>query len=1206
MATAQSRTDSGSPHEVVAKGREVQLAANSYIGAEGKLGGWKMPIVTSTDTADAFIARWQKSSGAERANFQMFAIELCGVLGVTPPEPSRGEDAELNDYCFERSVHFKGTDGTTSPGRIDLYKRSAFVMEAKQSREKGRPKEIKLAGQPDLLVPNYSPRGERSANRAWDQLMISARHQAQEYARALPVEHGWPPFVLVCDVGHCIEVYADFSGQGKNYAQFPDRQGFRIYLSDLREEAVRRWLKLLWENPTALDPARQSAKVTREIAARLAEVSKGLEGRGHNAEDVALFLMRCLFTMFAEDVGLLPKESFKELLAKCASEPKKFAPMVEQLWKAMDKGDFAFAIEQTVKRFNGKLFKEAKALDLRREEIYELAAAAKYNWREVEPAIFGTLLEQALNERERARLGAHYTPRAYVERLVVVTVIEPLRQEWAQVQATAERLKAEGRAKDSVGVVRSFHEKLCATRVLDPACGTGNFLYVSMELMKRLEGEVLEALIDLGGQEALALDRQAVDPHQFLGLELNPRAAAIAELVIWLGYLQWHYRTRGGTPSEPILRDFRNIAVMDSVLTWDGFPIPKAETKDGKRVEIYPNARRPEWPEAEFIVGNPPFVAGQDFRRQFGDGYAEALWLTYEPISGGADLVMYWWDRAAELVEKAGTKLQRFGLVTTNSITQEFNRRVVERHLRARRPLSIVMAIPDHPWTKAVRGSAAVRIAMTVVVDGRHSGVLREVVSEAELDSDQPSIELSARIGTINPNLTIGTDVTQAQPLRANEGICSDGVKLHGKGFIVKPKETEALGVGKRPGLEQYVRPYRNGSDLSKRAPRGLFVIDLFGLDADTVRSNYPEVYQHVAIEVRDKIVTDKRTGEEKRVGRAWNNRPTYRANWWLFGEPRGEIRPALVGLRRYVGTVDTAEHRVFQFISSDIVCDDGVVLVASDDAFTLGILQSSLHFCWALSTGGWLGAGNDLRWNKTKVFDPFPFPECSDDLKARIRTVAEELDAHRKARQADHPRLTITQMYNVLEKLKAGEPLDEDDERIKNDGLILILKELHEKLDALVFEAYGWPATLIDEDILARLVALNLKRALEEKVGIVKWLRPDYQVPRLGSEAERAHLAAEKQKTRQDQLALMDEEDDEEAPAKPKFQTGNELAETADVMRVLATASEPLSVGQIARTFAQGKAIEKRVALIILALARLGHLSSSDGGGTFVLRRVA
>src|SRR4029077_6469600 len=214
---------------------------------------------------------------------------------------------------------------------------------------------------------------------------------------------------------------------------------------------------------------------------------------------------------------------------------------------------------------------DARVLPLGREEIGELYEAARKDWHEVEPAIFGTLLEQALDPAERRRLGAHYTPRAYVERLVIATIVEPLREDWRNVQATAETKRAAGDKKGAADAVKAFHDKLCETRVLDPACGTGNFLYVSMELMKRLEGEVLEALLDLGGQEALrGLGQHTIDPHQFLGLEINPRAAAIAELVLWIGHLQWHVRTKGGKPSEPILRAFKNIVVKDAVLAVNG------------------------------------------------------------------------------------------------------------------------------------------------------------------------------------------------------------------------------------------------------------------------------------------------------------------------------------------------------------------------------------------------------------------------------------------------------------------------------------------------------------------------------------------------------------------------------------------------------------------------------------------------------------
>src|SRR6185437_2605239 len=341
---------------------------------------------------------------------------------------------------------------------------------------------------------------------------------------------------------------------------------------------------------------------------------------------------------------------------------------------------------------------------------------------------------------DRKRLGAHYTPRAYVERLVIATIIEPLREEWRKVQATAETKRAAGDKNGAVDEVKAFHDRLCETRILDPACGTGNFLYVSLELMKRLEGEVLEALLDLGGQEALrGLGSHSVDPHQFLGLEINPRAAAIAELVLWIGYLQWHFRTRGAAPEEPILRAFKNIQVKNAVLTWDGDPIPKMV--DGK--ETYPNARRPEWPMAEFIVGNPPFIGkGSFLRTALGEAQTEALWAAHPHISDSTDFVLYWWDRAAELLTRKGTVLRRFGLVTTNSITQVFNRKVMEKHFKSSKPISLVMAIPDHPWTKATPDAASVRIAMTVVEAGTREGLLEEVIQEGGLDTDAPKIEL--------------------------------------------------------------------------------------------------------------------------------------------------------------------------------------------------------------------------------------------------------------------------------------------------------------------------------------------------------------------------------------------------------------------------------------------------------------------------------
>ncbi|MBJ7448228.1 MAG: class I SAM-dependent DNA methyltransferase, partial [Brevundimonas sp.] len=940
---------------------------------------------------DAFIDRWSAArGGAERANYQMFLTELCEALDLPRPDPASDQTA-LNDYVFERGVKRRESEGSASTLRIDLYKRGCFILEAKQSRASQRD------DQPTLFKADETASTAASEGR-WDVLMRNARKQAEDYAFRLPADHPAPPFIIVCDVGYVFEVYADFSGSGRAYGHFPDRKGFRIRLEDLRRPEIVERLKAIWTDPQSLDPSRHAARVTRQIAERLAAVSRRLE-RNHPPEEVAHFLMRCIFTMFAEDADLLPRGQFTALLEECLDSPAAFAPLLRDLWKRMDEplyeNRFFSGFKTHLRYFNGGLFHDAKAFPMTKEEIGELLAASRHDWRYVEPAIFGTLVEQALDPKERRQLGAHYTPRSYVERLVEVTVMEPLRADWNVAQLKAGDAKERGDVKEAVVAVRAFHHQLCTTRVLDPACGTGNFLYVSLELMKRLEGEVLEALAELGETETMGLEE--VDPHQFLGIELNVRAAAIAELVLWIGYLQQHYRNRSEHPAEPILKAFGNIQQKDAVLTWDGYPELQFEMKDGVAVQVFPNARRPEWPEAEFIVGNPPFIGGANLRSRMAPGYAEALWRAHPHMNESADFVMYWWDRAAEMLTRKKTALRRFGLVTTNSISQVFQRRVMERHLNAKAPVSIIFAVPDHPWTKASKDSAAVRIAMTTARAGPHDGELREVVAEAGLDTDEPSLAFQSREGRVNSDLTTGVDVTRAAPLLANEGLCSPGVKLHGSGFIVTPEDAAHLGLGRRPGLDRHIRSYRNGRDLTSRS-RGAMVIDLFGLSAEEARRDYPEVYQHLLAKVKPE--------------RDANNRATYRDSWWIFGEPRRELRPALEGRPRYVATVETTKHRIFQFLDASIMPDNMVIAIAHADAWLLAVLSSRVHTTWAPVLGGWLGYGNDPRYSKSRCFDPFPFPACTESQAERIRALAGQLDAHRRARQAEHPHLTLTQMY--------------------------------------------------------------------------------------------------------------------------------------------------------------------------------------------------
>ena len=626
------------------------------------------PVEDGMDLAaiEAFIVRWEKSGGSEMANFQPFAKELCKLLDLPEPEPSQ-EQIQSNDYVFERRVDFKHDDGSTTPGRIDLYKRDCFVIEAKQSAKRVKARQADPC-QPELIPEDGTQVKAGAATRGtrrWDKVMRAAKRQAEDYARALPKEHGWPPFILVVDVGFTIEVYADFSGQGKNYAQFPDRAGYSIPLKGLRDQAIRDRMRAIWSDPRSLDPARRSAEVTRDIAERLARIARNLEGK-HHPKEVAEFLMRCLFTMFAEDVGLLPEGGFEELLGRMVETPEHFAPALESLWRVMDTGGYAPHLNATIKRFNGALFRKRKAIALEMEDIRELRIAAERDWRDVEPAIFGTLLERALDERERAKLGAHYTPRAYVERLVVPTIIEPLRADWEEALARAHELEGEGKHPAALQTIKDFHHRLCTTRVLDPACGSGNFLYVSLELMKRLEGEVLDAMDELGGAPRLTMEGETVSPRQFHGLEINARAVAIADLVLWIGYLKWQFRTvKADEIAEPILHAYGTIKEQDAVLAWDKQELLRDESGtplsrwDGATVKLHPitgeevpdpdatvelyryeNPRRAEWPEAEFIVGNPPFIGGKDMRTELGDGYAEAAWKARPKIPGGADFVI--------------------------------------------------------------------------------------------------------------------------------------------------------------------------------------------------------------------------------------------------------------------------------------------------------------------------------------------------------------------------------------------------------------------------------------------------------------------------------------------------------------------------------------------------------------------------------------
>lgn len=1146
---------------------------------------------------DEFIAKWQVSGGNERANTQLFISDLCALIGVAAPQPTLS-DTERNDYVFEKHVIKTEIDGTQSNGWIDCYNRGRFILEAKQ----GSAADMAAVegGQGDSLRDFF---GQTAADRfkrgmakrgtgQWTGAMQRAATQAEGYAKALPAEHGWPPFLLVTDVGYCIDVYADFQRSGKGYAPFPDRRRFRITLDDLRDEEVRKRLAAIWSDPMALDPSAEAARVTREIADHLATLARRIEARDHNADRVAGFLMRLLFTMFAEDTGLIPKKSFSQLLRKVRDRPENLVPQLSDLWAKMDTGGFVGALGEageTVRQFNGYLFKDSSAIPLDVEEIDVLIAAADADWRQVEPAIFGTLLERALNPKERAKLGAHYTPRAYVERLVGPTIMEPLRDDWSGTRTAATQAAEAGDKEGARKLVEAFHGKLAQTKVLDPACGTGNFLYVAMARMKELEGEVLELLQELGDDQYLAeISGHTITPENFLGIEINPRAAAIAQLVLWIGYLQWHFRVNGEDrmPEAPVLRDVKTIENRDALITWDrqelerdksGKPVTRWDGETMKKhpvtgkdvpdesaqVEVYRylNPKPAKWPKADFIIGNPPFIGKVGLRAAVGDGYFEAM-FEVSAVPESADLVMHWWDRAATLAR--ARRLRRFGFVSTNSLPQTFSRRVVEKHLNADPPLNIVFAIPDHPWVDE-KGAAAVRIAMSV---GSAQGAVGRLLRVKDEQGAPERIDFEEYFGSIHADMQIGADVASARALKANRALASMGFALYGDGFIIDEQTANRLGLGDRGGADGVIKKYVNGRDLTAHS-RNAFVIDAFGRSEVELQTGYPEIYEYLLTHMKPI--------------RAVNRRGSIRENWWVFGWPRPELRKVLKGLTRFIVTPETAKHRIFQFLDSEYAPDNRLICFGLDSGLHLAILSSRAHLVWALRAGGVLE--DRPVYNKTRCFDPFPLPVILDDqLSIKLSEAAENLDALRKHVLSLHKDLTLTKLYNTLEAVRTAERqhavLGEEDRDIAERGCVSLIRQYHDTIDRLVAEAYGWPADLSDEEILERLVTLNKERAAEEAKGQVRWLRPEFQQAGYVAPKEQASLALP----------------EEARPSADILEWPTALPEQfVAVAGVVDRAGRPIAANDVAKSF-KGKNA-KGVAPVLDTLAGMGRLRKLGDG---------
>ncbi|HKZ00547.1 MAG TPA: DNA methyltransferase, partial [Rhabdochlamydiaceae bacterium] len=652
------------------------------------------------------------------------------------------------------------------------------------------------------------------------------------------------------------------------------------------------------------------------------------------------------------------------------------------------------------------------------------------DWGAIKPSIFGTLFERGLDPTKRSQLGAHYTGEDDIVLTVEPVLMAPLRREWEKIKDEVRKIKQEdewepkGKKKTALqkkikDTLLAFADKIASIKVLDPACGSGNFLYVALRLLLDLQNEVLNFSDEMGAGRPYI----TVSPAQLYGIEINEYAHELAQMTIQIGYIQWLRDNGYGFPTEPILKQTKNILNMDAILAYDG---------TGQSIE-------PEWPEADVIIGNPPFLGSIKQREELGEKYLNDLVSLYKDgVPPKSDLVCYWFEKARQYVKDG--KIKRCGLIATQAIRKGLSRTTLDR---IKETGDIFMAYSNRPW---ILDGASVRVSIICFDDG----------SEKQKFLDEKPVE------NINPDLSSLADITIATLLSENENIAFPGTKKYGA-FDIDPDLAQKMLAGKsnpngRPNSE-VVKPWVNGSDLVGTR-RGMWIID-FGVKTPIEdASKYQAPFEYVR-----KVIKPER--DKERIA-------STRDNWWLFERQRPEMRQALISLSRFIATPVVSKYRIFVWLSHPTIPDAKVTVFAKEDDYFFGILHSRLHAIWSDKKGARHGVGNDLTYNISECFGTFPFPwspgkePMKDPRVQAISQAAKELVEQRDRwlnadglSETEKKKRTLTNLYNARPTW---------------------LDLAHKRLDDAVFAAYGWKSDLSDEEILEKLLALNLERSITHK----------------------------------------------------------------------------------------------------------------------------
>jgi len=941
-------------------------------------------------TPNEFISKWKASTLKERSASQEHFLDLCRLIGHPSPAMS---DPTGDHFTFEKGASKTGG----GDGWADVWKKCYFAWEYK-----GKKKDLNVAFA-----------------------------QLQRYAIALEN----PPLLIVSDM-ETIIIHTNWTNTVQEI--------HTIAIEDLDQPENLQKLRWIFNDPEKFKPGTTREMITEEAARSFAGIAQRLRDVGHDGHRVAHFVNKLIFAMFAEDIGILPDKLFSRIVASVQARPERLTDKLRGLFCAMKKGGDFGADE--VPWFNGGLYDDSDALPLDNESVAQLLVCARLDWSDIEPAIFGTLFERGLDPSKRSQLGAHYTDRESIMRIVGPVVIEPLEREWAAVtvsiHALLDRNTKPGHKKAS-DLLNIFLARLRAIRILDPACGSGNFLYLSLIALKNLEHQVLLEAEMMGFHR----DFSQVGPQNVLGIELNDYAAELARVSVWIGDIQWAIRHGMGYSQKPILRTLDTIECRDAVMDVDG--------------------TEASWPAAECIVGNPPFLGDKKMISELGQDYVARLRKLYAGrVPGGADLVTYWHEKARAAIVEGRT--QRAGLVSTNSIRQKRNRLVLERIRETGR---IYNAWGDESWTNE---GADVRVSLvcfdggagdvTVMLDGQHV---------AEIYPDLKGRQEGST----------GADITTARSLPENTGRSYFGLCLAGEFSISGEVARKWLVLPNPHGKSNsdVLRPIYNGADVLKGF-KDRWVVDFGTSMTSDDAALYEAPFSHIL--------------ELVKPVRLKNNRKARAERWWMHGETRPGMRRALAGHERYIATVETAKHRIFVWFPVSVAPEHNLIVIPRSDDVTFGILSSRFHVAWALAAGGRLGIGNDPRYNSTRCFEPFPFPAgLTPDIPAdkfNGNPYAEVIAAAtRRLVLLRDTWLNPPEWVRREPEVVPGYP-----DRILpvNDAAAVELKKrtltnlynlrpawlanAHRDLDVAVAAAYCWDVDLSDDEILSGLLKLNQERS--------------------------------------------------------------------------------------------------------------------------------